>query len=41
MASVTFGGPDLQTVYVGSLMGATIPTFRSPVPGLPLSHWRA
>jgi sugar lactone lactonase YvrE len=41
MASVTFGGPDLRTVYVGSLMGTTIPTFRSPVPGLPLSHWRA
>jgi sugar lactone lactonase YvrE len=41
MASVTFGGPDLRTVYVGSLMGTTIPSFRSPVPGLPLPHWRA
>ncbi|HEY2601588.1 MAG TPA: SMP-30/gluconolactonase/LRE family protein [Thermoleophilaceae bacterium] len=40
MASVTFGGPDLQTVYLGSLMGTTIPSFRSPVPGLPLAHWR-
>lgn len=39
MASVTFGGPDLRTIYLGSLMGTTIPFFRSPVPGLPLSHW--
>lgn len=39
MASVTFGGPDLSTVYVGSLVGTTLPTFRSPVPGAPLRHW--
>lgn len=41
MASVTFGGPDLRTVYIGSLMGTTIPYFRSPVAGLPMVHWRA
>ncbi|MFT4190629.1 MAG: SMP-30/gluconolactonase/LRE family protein [Comamonas sp.] len=40
MASVTFGGPDLRTVYLGSLMGTTLPYFRSPVAGLPLPHWR-
>lgn len=39
MASLTFGGPDLQTVYLGSLRGTTLPCFRSPVPGLPLIHW--
>ena len=39
MASITFGGPDLRTVYVGSLLGTTIPCFRSPVPGLPMVHW--
>jgi sugar lactone lactonase YvrE len=39
MASVTFGGPDLRTVYIGSLMGTTIPWFRSPVAGLPMVHW--
>jgi sugar lactone lactonase YvrE len=39
MASVTFGGPDLRTVYLGSLMGTMIPSFRSPVPGLPLPGW--
>ena len=39
MASVTFGGPDLRTVYLGSLRGTKIPYFRSPVPGLPMAHW--
>jgi sugar lactone lactonase YvrE len=41
MASVTFGGPDLKTVYLGSLMGTTLPSFRSPVAGLPMAHWHA
>ena len=40
LASVTFGGPDLRTVYLGSLLGTTLPSFRSPVPGLPMAHWR-
>ena len=39
MASITFGGPDLKTVYIGSLMGTTLPSFRSPVAGFPLVHW--
>jgi sugar lactone lactonase YvrE len=39
MASVTFGGPDLQTIYIGSLKGKRIPYFRAPVPGLPMVHW--
>ena len=39
MASVTFGGPDLQTVYIGSLKGGRIPYFRAPAPGLPMVHW--
>jgi gluconolactonase len=38
--SVCFGGGDLRTVYVGSLAMQRLPTFRSPVPGLPMSHWR-
>ena len=41
MASIAFGGPDLKTVYLGSLAGTTLPWFRSPVAGLPLSHWRS
>ncbi len=39
-ASVTFGGPDLTTAYIGSLRGTRIPFFRSPVAGLPMIHWR-
>ena len=39
MASVTFGGPDLRTIYIGSLKGKRIPYFRSPVAGLPMVHW--
>jgi gluconolactonase len=39
MASITFGGPDLQTAYIGSLKAHNIPCFRAPVPGLPMSHW--
>ncbi len=39
LASITFGGPDLRTVYLGSLRGTTLPTFRSPVAGLPPIHW--
>ncbi len=40
MASVTFGGQDLQTIYIGSLKGKRIPYFRAPAPGLPMVHWR-
>jgi gluconolactonase len=39
-ASVTFGGPDLKTAYIGSLRGTRIPYFRSPVAGLPMVHWK-
>lgn len=39
-ASVTFAGPDLQTVYIGSLAMPHLLRFRSPVPGLPMRHWR-
>jgi gluconolactonase len=39
LASITFGGPDLRNVYLGSLRGTTLPVFRSPVAGLPPSHW--
>ena len=41
MASGTCGGPDLKTVCLGSPMGPRLPSFHSPVPGLPLPHWHA
>lgn len=40
ITSLAFGGPDLRTAYLGSLAMSTLPTFQSPVPGLPMSHWR-
>jgi sugar lactone lactonase YvrE len=39
-ASLTFGGADLRTLYIGSLRGTNIPYFQSPVPGLPMIHWQ-
>ncbi|HEY6991417.1 MAG TPA: SMP-30/gluconolactonase/LRE family protein [Bryobacteraceae bacterium] len=41
MASITFGGKDLRTAYIGSLKGKRIPYFRAPVAGLPMVHWAA
>lgn len=37
--SLTFGGPDLLTAYIGSLSMTRIATFRASVPGVPLRHW--
>jgi len=39
LASVTFGGADLKTVHLGGLRSTSIPTFPSPVAGLPMVHW--
>ena len=39
IASVAFGGPDLKTVYLGSLAGDGLYTFRSPVAGAVPPHW--
>ena len=39
IASIGFGGPDLQTVYMGSLSHDGIFAFRSPIKGAPLIHW--
>lgn len=39
IASIGFGGPDLHTVYMGSLAGDGIQMFRSPIKGAPLVHW--
>jgi hypothetical protein len=36
---VCFAGQDLRTAYVGSLAMSRLPTFRAPVPGLPMRHW--
>jgi hypothetical protein len=39
LASVTFGGPELRTLYLGGLRATTIPSFVSPVAGSPMVHW--
>lgn len=39
LASITFGGVDLRTVHLGGLRSTNIPTFESPVAGLPMVHW--
>lgn len=40
MASLSFGGPDLKTIYLGSLRGTTVPYFQSPVAGQKMIHWK-
>ena len=39
LTSITFGGPDLRTAYLGTLRATTLPCFESPVAGLPMVHW--
>jgi gluconolactonase len=38
--SLTFGGADLRTAYVGSLKVDHLVAFDSPVAGQPMRHWR-
>jgi hypothetical protein len=40
VASVTFSGPELRAVYIGSLRGPHVPYFRSPVEGLRMLRWK-
>lgn len=39
VSSLAFGGPDLKTVYLGTLLRDRIGVFQSPVAGVPLAHW--
>ncbi|HVL56447.1 MAG TPA: SMP-30/gluconolactonase/LRE family protein, partial [Burkholderiaceae bacterium] len=38
ISSLAFGGPDLRTAYLGCLLGDSIATFRTDVPGAPPVH---
>jgi len=40
IASVTFGGEDLRTLYLGSLFGEALLALPSPVRGAEPPHWR-
>lgn len=39
LSGIAFGGPDLKTVFLGSLFGTRLATFRSPVAGAAPVHW--
>lgn len=40
LTSLAFGGPDLRTVYLGSLHASCLYSFRASVSGAVLPHWR-
>jgi sugar lactone lactonase YvrE len=40
ISSFAFGGPDMKTVYMGSLMGSQILSFQAPVAGMKPAHWK-
>jgi len=39
LSGISFGGPDLKTVYLGSLFGTRLATFRSQVAGAEPVQW--
>lgn len=39
LSGISFGGPDLKTVYLGSLFGSQLATFRSDVAGAVPVQW--
>ena len=39
-SSLAFGGPDLRTLYIGTLFGTRIACVQAPVAGAPPPHWR-
>lgn len=40
LSSIAFGGPDLQTLYLGGLGNRAVHVLQSPVPGMPMEHWK-
>ena len=39
LSGISFGGPDLKTVYLGSLFGTQVASFRSPIAGAEPAQW--
>jgi len=39
-SSLAFGGPDLRTLYIGTLMGSRIGVVEAPIAGAPPAHWQ-
>ncbi len=40
LSSLTFGGTDLRTAYLGCLLGDQVACLRLPVAGHPRAHWK-
>lgn len=40
ISSLAFGGPELKTAYLGSLLGENVESFPSFVAGHPPAHWK-
>lgn len=41
ISSLAFGGPDMRTAYIGSLLDHRVATVTLPVPGAQPPHWNA
>ena len=40
ISCTAFGGDDLRTVWLGSLQGCSLASFRSPIKGIKPVHWK-
>jgi len=40
LSSIAFGGPDLKTLFLGSLTMSSVACLQVPVAGEPLQHWK-
>ncbi|MFK8075270.1 MAG: SMP-30/gluconolactonase/LRE family protein [Granulosicoccus sp.] len=39
VSNLAFGGRDLKTLYIGNLLGDTLPVFKQEISGHAMSHW--
>jgi len=40
LSSIAFGGPDMKTMFLGSLTMPSLACLRAPAAGEPMNHWR-
>lgn len=41
VSNLAFGGRDLKTLYIGNLLGDSLPVFTQEIPGHAMPHWNA
>lgn len=41
VSNLAFGGEDLKTLYIGNLLGDTLPVFKQDISGQAMPHWNA